>query len=118
MRQRVLLVDDHASFRASARALLEAEGFDVVADTGTADEALAETRRLSPDVVLLDVRLPDIDGITLAGKLAAITPRPEVVLLSSRGAAVYGDRLREAPVRGFIAKSDLSGVRLRRMLAG
>jgi DNA-binding NarL/FixJ family response regulator len=113
----VLLVDDHASFRASARALLEAEGFDVVADTGTGDEALEKTRRFHPDVVLLDVRLPDIDGITLAGKLAAISPRPEVVLISSRAATVYGDRLREAPVRGFITKSELSGAGLRCMLA-
>lgn len=75
MGSRVLLVDDHAAFRAAAQALLQAEGFDVVADVGTAIEALKAVRRHHPDVVLLDVRLPDEDGITLAGHLAVLHPR-------------------------------------------
>ncbi len=117
MGSRVLLVDDHAAFRAAAQALLQAEGFDVVADVGTAIEALKAVRRHHPDVVLLDVRLPDEDGITLAGHLAVLHPRPEVVLLSSRPASVYGSRLRAAPARGFLVKSELSGAALSRLLS-
>jgi DNA-binding NarL/FixJ family response regulator len=114
----VLLVDDHEAFRSAARALLEADGFDVVGDAGTGAEAVSLARTLRPDVVLLDVRLPDVDGIAVADDLAALSPRPVVVLVSSRAAAVYGERLRAAPVHGFVAKSQLSGERLREVLAG
>lgn len=118
MARRVLLVDDHEAFRSAARALLQAEGFDVVADTGTGAEAVSLARTLRPDVVLLDVRLPDVDGIAVAGDLAALSPRPVVVLVSSRAAAVYGERLRTAPVHGFLAKSRLTGEGLREVLEG
>lgn len=112
----VLIVDDHADFRTSARAMLEADGFEVVGDASTGAEALAQTERLAPALVLLDIRLPDTDGISVAAQLAALGHPPEVVLISSREAAAYGSRLRDASVRGFIAKADLSGPVLRRLL--
>jgi DNA-binding NarL/FixJ family response regulator len=117
MGRRLLLVDDHEAFRSAARALLGAEGFDVVADAGTGADAVRLTRDLRPDVVLLDIRLPDMDGISVAGELAALLPRPSVVLVSSRAAAAFGDRLLRAPVHGFVVKSQLSGARLRDLLA-
>ena len=117
MRGRVLVVDDHPGFRTAIAELLRGE-FDVVAGAGTADDAVAVVLRVRPDLVLLDVRLPGRDGIDLAGELAAMDPRPAVVLTSSRPASVYGDRLRRAPVLGFVAKSDLDGPTLRRLLAG
>ena len=113
MGTRVLVVDDHAEFRTATRALLEAEGFDVVGEAGTADEALERARAVAPDVVLLDVRLPGRDGITVAAELQQLHPPPQVVLVSSRSAAAYGARLRDAPVRGFLTKADLDGDRLR-----
>ena len=63
MPQTVLIVDDHAGFRLAARALLEADGFDVVGESATGNEGLEAVGRLRPDLVLLDVGLPDIDGI-------------------------------------------------------
>ena len=116
MRHTVLVVDDHAEFRRSARALLEAEGFDVVGEAGTGADAITAVHSFSPDVVLLDIRLPDLDGIAVAEQVALLPAPPDVVLVSSRERAVYGIRLVNAPVRGFLAKGDLSGAALRRLL--
>jgi DNA-binding NarL/FixJ family response regulator len=109
VRPTVLLVDDHADFRASARVLLEAEGFPVVGEAAGGAEALAAVRRLRPTVVLLDVQLPDIDGIEVAERLAARGDAPAVVLISGRDPRAYGGRLTAAPARGFIAKAQLTG---------
>jgi len=109
VRLTVLIVDDHDGFRESARALLEAEGFAVVGDTADGAAALAAVPGLRPDVVLLDVQLPDLDGFAVAERLAARREPPRVVLISSRDAAAYGPRLDAAPVCGFLAKRELSG---------
>jgi DNA-binding NarL/FixJ family response regulator len=112
VRPTVLIVDDHDGFRESARALLEAEGFTVVGDAADGAAALAAALRLRPDVVLLDVQLPDVDGFAVAGRLAALREPPRVVLISSRDAVAYGPRLAAAPVCGFLAKRELSGASL------
>ena len=109
MRRTVLIVDDHEAFRQSASALLEAEGFDVVGQAADGPEAVAQAERLRPEVVLLDIQLPGVDGFTVAERLAALPDAPRVVLISSREASAYGHRLGEAPARGFIAKRELSG---------
>jgi DNA-binding NarL/FixJ family response regulator len=113
---RVLIVDDHASFRSLARRLLVADGFDVVGEAGDAADALDAVRSLAPDVVLLDIRLPDLDGFGVAEVLAGDDDAPTVVLVSSRARADYGRRVDTSPARGFIAKDDLSGETLRRVL--
>ena len=105
MRPTVLIVDDHAAFRASARALLEAEGFDVVGEAADGAEAVEAVAVLRPAIVLLDIQLPDLDGLAVAEQLAAVPDAPAVVLISSRDAAAYGPRLRATPARGFIPKS-------------
>ena len=112
MRPTVLIVDDHAEFRASASELLEAEGFDVIGAAGDATRAIELALRLRPQVVLLDVQLPDRDGFAVAAQLAQGAQPPHVVLISSREAAAYGRRVVDAPVRGFIAKRDLTGAAL------
>jgi CheY-like chemotaxis protein len=112
VRPTVLIVDDHDGFRESARALLEAEGFTVVGDAADGAAAVAAVARLRPDVVLLDVQLPDVDGFAVAGRLAAGTDPPRVVLISSREAAAFGPRFGAAPVCGFLAKRELSGAAL------
>jgi DNA-binding NarL/FixJ family response regulator len=109
MRPTVLIVDDHAAFRTSARALLQAEGFDVIGEATDGAEAVEAVAVMRPEIVLLDIQLPDIDGLTVAEQLAAGPHPPAVVLISSRDAAAYGPRLRDTPARGFIAKSGLSG---------
>ncbi len=109
MAVRVLIVDDHAGFRRFAGGLLRMEGFDVVGEAFDAASALDEAQRLRPDLVLLDVQLPDGDGFSLAMRLAAQRDPPQVVLVSTRPASAYRRRLGGAPVLGFIAKAELSG---------
>jgi DNA-binding NarL/FixJ family response regulator len=115
VRPTVLIVDDHAAFRASARALLQAEGFDVVGEAANAAAAVEAVAALRPEIVLLDIQLPDLDGLSVAEQLAATPDPPVVVLISSRDAAAYGPRLQRTPARGFIPKSGLSGEALAAM---
>ena len=108
----VLIVDDHATFRSFARALLQAEGYSVVGEARDGTTALREFRRLRPDVVLLDIQLPDINGFEVARQLAAERSTAAVVLISTRDASEYRRRLAGSVARGFIAKSALSGASL------
>ena len=112
----MLIVDDHASFRSLARRLLVAEGFDVVGEAGDAADAFVAVRSLAPDVVLLDIRLPDLDGFGVAEVLAGDEDAPAVVLVSSRSRGDYGPRVDASPALGFIAKHDLTGDALRDVL--
>jgi DNA-binding NarL/FixJ family response regulator len=112
----VLIVDDHPTFRATARQLLEAEGFDVVGEAGDGAAAFACVDRLKPDLVLLDVQLPDLDGFEIALRLLADDGCPEVVLISSRDASEYGAVVQDCGARGFIPKAELSGRRLAALL--
>jgi DNA-binding NarL/FixJ family response regulator len=105
----VLIVDDHAPFRATVRALLEVEGFQVVGEAADGRSALEEAARLRPQVVLLDVQLPDANGFEIAASLASSGDPPAVVLTSSRAASSYRRRLATSPARAFIPKSELSG---------
>jgi len=104
----VLVVDDHADFRESAGALLQAAGFAVVGVAAGGLEAIDAVRRLRPDIVVLDIQLPDLDGFAVAERLAAEPDPPAVVLISSRDAGTYGSRLAGARVRGFIAPGSRS----------
>ena len=113
----VLIVDDHAGFRSGARSLLEAEGFDVLGEAADGESAVEQARRLRPQVVLLDVQLPGMDGFAVAEQLAADPAAPAVVLISSRGRGAFRDRLEATPVRGFITKAEFSGECLSSLLA-
>jgi len=110
--RRVLVVDDHRPYHESVGELLERGGFEVVGAAFDGWQALDECRRLTPDVVLLDVQLPGLDGFEVAERLAQHEPRPAVVLISARDAVTYGDRVRRAPVAGFLEKRDVSGAAL------
>ena len=108
MGRRVLIVDDHPSFRRFAARLLRAGGFDVVGEVEDGSSALIAARRLRPELVLLDVLLPDMSGFAVAEQLAADSSRPRVVLVSSRSASELGAALEESTADGFIAKSELT----------
>ena len=116
MSRTVLIVDDHAEFRASARALLEADGFVAAGEAVDGAQAVAMAAALRPAIVLLDIALPDIDGFAVAVRLADTDQPPDVILVSSRERAVYGRRIDRAPVRGFVPKRALSGAAIRALL--
>ena len=113
----VLIVDDHPSFRATARILLESEGYDVVGEAEDAESALRAASELRPDLVLLDVQLPDLDGFVVAERLTQMEDPPAVVLTSSRDRADYGRCIECSGARGFVAKAELSGAALATLLA-
>jgi DNA-binding NarL/FixJ family response regulator len=112
----VLVVDDHAGFRARARLLLEAEGYDVIGEAADGATALSEAQRLVPDVVLLDVQLPDLDGFDVAARLTADGGAPAVVLTSSRDWSDSAELIIRSGARGFVPKDQLSGKTLGELL--
>ena len=114
----VLIVDDHPGFRGWARTVLQAEGFGVVGEAADGAAAIQAVRALRPDVVLLDVQLPDMNGFEVAERLRGDGAGGAVVLISSRDAADYGTRVSSSPVAGFLAKADLSGAALAAVLDG
>jgi DNA-binding NarL/FixJ family response regulator len=112
---KVLIVDDHPSFRGSATALLLSEGYDVIGEADTGAEAVRLAKALQPDLVVLDVQLPDLNGFEVTMLLRELDPPPEVVLTSSRDdytAAVVG-----TGARGFLPKDALSGRALDALLS-
>ena len=113
----VVIVDDHPSFRASARAILESEGFEVVAEAEDGESGIAAVRALRPAVLLLDVQLPDMDGFAVCRQLDLNGNGPAVVFVSSRDVDDYGGLIEQSGARGFIPKAELSGGSLADVLA-
>ena len=111
----ILIVDDHPTFRANARALLEAEGLEVVGEAADGISALAEVERLRPQVVLLDVQLGDIDGFEVASRLAA-DGGPRVILVSSHDVGDFGRLVARSGAAGFIPKAELSGAAISELI--
>jgi DNA-binding NarL/FixJ family response regulator len=114
--RRVLIVDDHPSFRSCARTLLQSEGFDVVGEAADGESAVALTLELEPELVLLDIQLPDLDGFEVAERLLAHAPQLQIVLVSSRDRSSYGPLIEQCGARGFLCKGDVSGDALQRLL--
>jgi len=105
----ILIVDDHPSFRAAARFLLETEGFRVVGVAADGESAVREALTASPEIVLLDVSLPDMDGFEVAARLRAAGATSTIVFTSSRDESDFGSLIVESGGSGFIAKAELSG---------
>ncbi len=113
-----LIVDDHDVFRSVARLLLEAEGLDVVGEAADGASAVVAADKLRPDVVLLDVQLPDTTGFEVARELIDTGLVHRVVLASSRDASDYGDQITRSGAAGFVAKGELSGPEVAALLVG
>ena len=109
MTRRLLIVDDHPGFRRTAARSLAVAGWDVVGEAADGEEALREVERCDPDLVLLDVGLPDISGIEVARRLHHRDPGLAVVVTSTHERADYGELAIEAGARGFVSKLDLDG---------
>jgi CheY-like chemotaxis protein len=114
--RRLLIVDDNPVFRRLARELLEADGYEVVGVACDAREALVAAGELMPEVVLLDVNLPDASGFELAAKLAREQPAVSVLLTSTRGRPDFEQLALANGARGFVSKDNLSGAELDRLL--
>ena len=114
----VLIVDDHAAFRSVARRLLQSAGYEVVGEAADGQSALDAARRLHPQLVLLDIQLPDLDGCEVSRQLTAHLDAPAVVLISTRSSADYGPRILACGALGFVEKNHLSAATLGSLLGG
>jgi DNA-binding NarL/FixJ family response regulator len=112
----VLIIDDDRGFGRAAAEMLADRGYRVVGQAKTAAEALAKFDELDPDAILLDVRLPDGDGVLLAKTLPTRSGRPRILLTSTDRTAVSPGLLRQSGASGFIPKSELAGTDLDRFL--
>src|SRR3954453_16302770 len=110
----VLIVDDHPSFPRRPRRLLEAEGFDVIGEAGDGASALRASAELHPEVILLDVQLPDIDGFDVAARLTG--NGTAIVMTSSHDGADFGGLVEKSGARGFVPKGELTGERIMELL--
>lgn len=108
MSRTAVVVDDHPGFRGCARRVLEEHGFTVVGEAADAASALESARRLRPQLALVDVCLPDMDGFELASRLASLEEPPVVVLTSSHDPAELRPMVPSCSARGFIPKEQLS----------
>lgn len=117
MPRTILIVDDHTAFRAIVREVLEADGYDVVGEAPDGRAGLSAALALKPDVVLLDVRLPDMDGFAVALHLVEAGQGVAVIVTSSSDDPLYPARAARSGARGFVAKHDVCGAVLDRILA-
>jgi DNA-binding NarL/FixJ family response regulator len=117
MDRSILIVDDDPAFRELARRILDDAGFKVVAQAGTAAAAISAAKAMKPEAALVDVDLPDRDGIALAQELTALPWRPRVVLTSVDPDAVAPDDVRRSGALAFLHKAELANGTLRSLLA-
>jgi DNA-binding NarL/FixJ family response regulator len=116
MKRTVLIVDDHAGFRASARRVLEAGGYSVIAEAADGSSGVTAAAESRPDLALVDVQLPDFDGFEVTRRLQESGEAPDIVLISSHDLADFGSLVESSGARGFVSKSDLSAAALEALL--
>jgi two-component system nitrate/nitrite response regulator NarL len=116
MARRLLIVDDNAAFCRFATLLLQDDGYEVVGTARDTSEALAAVRQLAPEVVLLDVHLPDESGFDVAARLAAEQPALAVLLTSTYDGEDFAQLARQSGARGFVAKDELTAAALEQVL--
>jgi DNA-binding NarL/FixJ family response regulator len=117
MANRILIVDDHPSFRATVKTLLLADGFEVVGEAADGRSAVEAVEELRPDLVLLDVQLPDMDGFAVIEQLEKLNgDAPKVVLTSSHDATDFGSIIVRCGAAAFVPKAELTGAVLRAVL--
>jgi CheY-like chemotaxis protein len=113
----VLIIDDNPDFRRVARQLLERHGFVVVAEAETGFSGIDQAKQHRPDLVLLDVQLPDIDGFEVAERLSRLDVRIGVILTSSLDRSDFGALVARSSALGFVPKAELSASAVEALLA-
>ncbi len=116
MKRTVLIVDDHAGFRASARRVLEAGGYSVIAEAADGSSGVAAAAESQPDLALVDIQLPDFDGFEVTRRIKESGEAPAIVLFSSHERADFGSLVEASGARGFVSKADLSAAALEALL--
>ena len=116
MRRTVLIVDDHEGFRASARRVLEAEGYCVIAEASDGLSGVTAAAESRPDLALVDVQLPDFDGFEVTRRLRDAGETPQIVLISSHERSDFGSLIDASGAEGFVSKADLSAAALEALL--
>ena len=115
--QRTVLIDDNPGFRATARRVLEAAGYEVVAEASDGESGLAAVAEADPNLVLLDIQLPDIDGFEVTRRLLESGFGSAIVLTSSRDRSDFGSLVDSSGARGFVPKAELSAAGIADILA-
>ena len=103
----VLIVDDHPVIRLAVRVLLEKHGLQVVAETDNGVDAIQLVREHEPDVVILDIGIPKLDGLTVISRIKSLELRTQVLVLTSQSAEAFCKRCIQVGARGFVNKEDL-----------
>jgi DNA-binding NarL/FixJ family response regulator len=117
MANSIVIIDDNAGFRATARRVLEAEGYEVVAEAGAGCPGVSAALESGADLAIVDIQLPDIDGFEVARRIGAADTAPVVVLTSSRDRSDFGSLVELSPAAGFVPKAELSGRSLETLTA-
>jgi DNA-binding NarL/FixJ family response regulator len=118
MRRRILVIDDNTAFRGALCKVLDTECFTVVAEAVTGASGVQLAREHEPDLVLVDVQLPDTDGFDVAEQLAGLDLPMEVILTSGLHLSDLGTLVAESSARGFIPKAELSVGAIKALLGG
>jgi DNA-binding NarL/FixJ family response regulator len=114
--RRTVLIDDNNRFRATARRVLEAAGYEVVAEAADGESGVVAVREAKPDLALIDVQLPDIDGFEVTRRLVESGSSSAIVLISSRDRSDFGNLVDASGARGFVPKAELSAESLAALL--
>ncbi len=102
----VLMVDDHPTVRLAVRMLLERERFRVIGESGDGIDAVQKARSLRPDVVILDIGLPGLDGMEVIKRLQLLEPAPKIMVLTGQPADLYVRRCLDAGIAAFVNKDE------------
>jgi CheY-like chemotaxis protein len=117
MSKSILIIDDNAGFRASARRALEEEGYLVLAEAADGGAGIETALEMRPDIAIVDIQLPGIDGFEVARQISQAASPPAIVLVSSRDRADFGSLVEDSPARGFVAKAELSSKALAELIS-
>ena len=105
---RIVLADDHVLVRQGLKSLLEREGFQVVAEASDGQEALSHVESLQPDIAVMDISMPTLNGLNAAREISRASPKTKTILLTQHDESQYIREALEAGVKGYVLKSQVA----------